>query len=673
MQSSLAIQPSRPTRAFSVVALATTLVAGVIAVQQPALAAGRALSREDISSISAATELARNGKAAAASVHRDRIRDPLGRRLAEWALLRANDNNADFGRYAAFMRDNPAWPGIRFLQRRAEARLWVAPTDPVTTLAFFSKHKPLSGLGKLAMARALMASGTPSAATGWAREVWRADALSVSVETEILAMFGRQLTSADHRARMEMRLYAGDMISAMRAARRLGAPEVAIVAARSAIRSKSPQTRALLAAVPPGARNNPAHLLTRIQWLRREGHTTQAAQLMASAPRDPGAIRDPDVWWVERRALTRQLLDEGHARLAYKTALDAAPARQSYQVDRAFMAGWIALRFLRDPNTADQNFSKILSVTTQPTSVARAQYWLGRVAEARQGKPSARQHYQAAAEHSTTYYGQLACARLGCSRVRLRKPPALDPMWQPTTAQGELVRAVELLYQTGNRKLVIPFLGDLDHIADRQLLAQIAGVAARRDDASAMLAIGRAAVNRGMAFDHYAFPDKGLPEFAPLAVKTDKSLVYAITRTESAFNPRVVSGALATGFMQVTPAAGETLGRRMGFVFDVKRLRDDPTYSLRLGSAEIVNLLNDYEGNHVLALVGYNAGRGRVKQWIARYGDPRRPDVDAVDWVERIPFAETRNYVQRVLENLQVYRARFGKPTLGIEGDMGAG
>ncbi|CAN5476276.1 lytic transglycosylase domain-containing protein [soil metagenome] len=660
------INPIRPRHSSRVMAFAVAFVAGLIVGQSPARAAERAQSRADLAAIADATKLAQAGNAAAATRRRDEISDPLGRRLTEWVILRADDNNADFARYAAFMRDNPGWPGMGRLQRRAEAQLWTEKAETGTVLAFFSHHTPRGALGKLAMARALWARGSQTAATDYARQAWHDDGLSAKLEAETLATFGQQLTSADHRARMHVRLYANDLAGAMRTARRLGAADVAIVKARAAVRSNSPKARALLAAVPASARKDTGYLFTRIQWLRRNDHTADAAKLMLAAPRNAGAIRNPDVWWVERRALTRQLLDDGNPRLAYRTAADAAPAKQTYQVDRAFMMGWIALRFLHDPKTAEQNFAEILSVTSTPTSVARAHYWLGRVAEAQHR--SASQHYQEAAQHSTTYYGQLACARLGCRSTRLRKPPSAS-IQIASQRDRDLIRAADLLYRTGNRKLVVPFVAGLPR-TDSQVLAQIAELAARRKDAGAMLAIGRGAVNRGLAFDTYAFPAAGLPDFKPLGPKADKSLVYAITRTESAFNPQVVSGARATGFMQVTPAAGETLARRMGVTFDAKRLRSDPAYSLRLGSAEIVNLLNDYEGNHVLALIGYNAGRGRVKQWIARYGDPRRPDVDVIDWVERIPYAETRNYVQRVLENLQVYRARFGKPGLDIDSDM---
>lgn len=628
------------------------------------------LSRDDLNAVAEASRLASLGKVDTATSARDRIHDPLGRKLAEWVILRSDNNASSFARYASFIHANPAWPGMELLQRRAEARLWIERSDAATVLAFFTRREPRTALGQLAMARALASRGDLQAGLTYARAAWRSDGFSTSVEADILQTFGARLTRADHTARLHSRLYANDFATAMRAAKLLGAGEVAIVSARAAVIGKSARAAALLAAVPHGVRNDPAYLFTRIQWLRRGGRDSEAAQLMLSAPRDPSVINSPDIWWVERRALIRALLDDGKARLAYRVAADAAPDKETYRVDRAFMAGWIALRFLREPQTATQNFAQIAAITKGPTALARANYWLGRAAEANRNQPSAQQHYALAARHSTTYYGQLACARLGCRTTKLRTPPTLTQAQRAALGSREQVRAVEILYATGNRKLVVPFVAGLAQANDSNLLAVIADVSARHKDPGAMLAVGRAALNRGLAFDNYAFPSVGLPDFTPIRSKPDKSLIYAITRTESAFNPNITSGAKATGFMQVTPAAGQTLARRMGFTFNSERLHNDPAYNLQLGSAEIANLLEDYDGNHVLAFVGYNAGRGRVREWVARYGDPRHPNVDVIDWVERIPYAETRNYVQRVLENLQVYRSRFGNPALAIDSDM---
>ncbi len=470
---------------------------------------------------------------------------------------------------------------------------------------------------------------------------------------------------------MDKRLYADDLGTAMRAADRLGASDIAIVKARGAVNRKAKNARGLLDAVPKAARSDPGYLFTRIQWLRRSDHISEAAQLMQQAPRDPQVIHDADAWWIERRILVRKLLDHGRAKNAYRIARDAAlPSKESLRVDQPFTAGWIALRYLHDHQAAGRHFARIPQITTHPTSLARAGYWLGRVAEAAGRDNEARRHYGEAARRSSAYYGQLAGARLGHRTIPVRRPPALSRKQREDQRSLELVRAVELLYLTGNRDLVLPFVNDLNRI-EIDALTLIAETIAGHKDARGMLAIGRGALARGFAFDHCAFPLIGLPNYVAIGPKADKSLVYAIARAESAFNPSVISIAKAIGLMQVTPATGHTISRRLGIKFDPKRLLKDPSYNVQLGSAELADLVKAYDGNHVLAFVGYNAGRGRVKEWIARYGDPRDPSVDVVDWVERIPFTETRIYVQRVMENLQVYRARFGEPArLTIEADM---
>lgn len=611
------------------------------------------------------------GKDTAAN-RRGYIHDEVGRTLVEWVSLRSDNGAASFARYAAFLDANAAWPSQGMFRRRAEARLWSEKHEPGAVFAFFSDQEPLGSLGKLAMARALLARGELTAARKYVRSAWREDNFSAKLEAQVLKTFGSLLTTADHKARMHIRLYANDFDAATRAAKRLSAPQVAIVKARVAVKQKAKNAGALLNAVPQAARNDPAYLFTRVQWLRRRGQIGEAAQLMLSAPHDVRVIHDADKWWIERRILVREMLDDGKAQIAYRIARNAAlPSKESLRVDQPFTAGWIALRFLNDPRSAAQHFARIPQITTHPTSLARAGYWLGRAAEAAGRSNDASRHYQSAAEHSTAYYGQLARARLGRRGILVRRPPTVDSMRRATLRNVDLVRAVELLYATDNRDLVVPFVADLDRVGDVDVLTLIAETAARHQDARAMLYLGRGALARGFAFEQYAFPGVGLPKYVPIGPKADRSLVYAIARAESAFNPGVVSVAKARGLMQVMPATGRTIARRLGIKFDPKRLLNDPSYNVQMGSAEIADLVNTYDGNHVLAFVGYNAGRGRVKEWVARYGDPRNPNVDVVDWVERIPFTETRIYVQRVMENLQVYRSRFDRPArLTIEADM---
>jgi soluble lytic murein transglycosylase len=227
----------------------------------------------------------------------------------------------------------------------------------------------------------------------------------------------------------------------------------------------------------------------------------------------------------------------------------------------------------------------------------------------------------------------------------------------------------------GERDLVIPIMADLaEHATDVGMLAALAELATHNNDARSVLLIGKAALGRGYAFDRYAFPAFGLPRYKPVAPQVENAVVYAIVRQESAFNPRDVSRANALGLMQVTPEAGQHIARKFNVRYDQKRLLYDDIYNMQIGAAELYENISSYRGSFILAFAGYNAGRGRVKEWVDKYGDPRDPGVDPVDWVERIPFMETRSYVQRIIENIQVYRVRFGgNAKLQIEADLRRG
>lgn len=629
-------------------------------------------SRNDIELAKEAINLAERDRVEAATERKSDIRDSAAQKLVEWVILRS-DTGASFARYAAFLQANPTWPSAGMLQRRAEARLWQEKRDAATVMRFFQGRAPLGPLGKLTLARALLETGDRGRAQMLLREAWRQDALSSGMEEQVVEDYGSLLTRADHVARFHSRLYDDDMDAAARAAKRLGSAEAALVKARQAVNAKAKNAGALLDAVPASLHDDPAYLFTRIQWLRRSDRTDEATRLLLSAPHDPRVIHDPDEWWIERRIHVRRLLDEGKFQLAYRVARSAAEPveKESLRVDQPFTAGWIALRYLNDPRTATQHFARIGKVTDHATSLARMDYWLGRCAEASGRTGEARRHYEAASKHSAAYYGQLARARLGISEITVRRPPTLSANERAALRGAEIVRAVELLYATGNRDLVTTFAADLERVGDIGALKMIGEVAASNNDPRAMLYMGRDAIARGLAFDAYAFPTAGLPKYASIGPEAKRHLVYSIARQESAFSPRVVSSARAMGYMQVTPAAGKTIARKYGVKFDAKRLLNDPVYNMQFGAAEIGSLVQEYDGNHVLAFVAYNAGRGRARDWIERFGDPRDPKVDVVDWVERIPFSETRNYVQRVMENMQVYRAHFeSSGALTIEADM---
>jgi soluble lytic murein transglycosylase len=611
----------------------------------------------DLAAVRNAIDLARKAKTSDATAIEKTIGDPAARKLVEWFILRHPDADTNFSRYAAFIADNPGWPSMALMRRRAEAHLWQERSDAATVRSFVG-DQPTSAKGRFALARVLLAEGDRDGAGRLVREAWRSDELSERSEAEVFELFGDLLTREDHQARMDKRIGARDFSGAKRAAQRLGSDELAIVKACAA--ANADKALDLLNAVATDARNDLGYTLCRIRWMMRHERIDDATRLMLAAAPQTMALQDTDEWWRERRSLARKLLDQARFDAAYQVVRDAAlPASEHYRADLHFMCGWIALRYLNDPATAREHFAHIDDGSANPIVLARANYWRARVAEAMGEKDAMRASYEAAARYPTAYYGQLARARLGLDRIELRVSVPANPV-EDVTLADERVRAADILYALGERDVVLCFVAGLaEESTDVAVLVALAELTGRRNDARAMLQIGKPALARGLAFDNYAFPTIGIPQHSPIGPEIERSIIYSVARTESAFDQRDKSSANAVGLMQVTPEAGRDTAKRFGVAYDWDRMVSDPVYNTQMGAAELSALLKEYAGSHIMTFAGYNAGRGRVRDWIKLYGDPRDPNVDAVDWVERIPLSETRNYVQRVIENLQVYRARF--------------
>jgi peptidoglycan lytic transglycosylase len=620
----------------------------------------------DLAAVKNAIDLARKAKTTEATVIGKTIGDPAAQKLVEWYILRHPDSDATFSRFAAFIADNPNWPGMGLMRRRAEARLWQERSNAATVRSF-TGDQPTSAKGRLALARALLAEGNRDGAGRWVREAWRSDEMSERSEAEAFETFSDLLIREDHRARMDKRIGAKDLSGAKRAAQRLGSAELSIVKACAAVKADASKALELLDAVETAARQDLGYTLCRIQWMRRHDRNEDATSLMLAAAPETMALQDTDEWWRERRILTRKLLDLGKFQIAYAVVRDAAmPAFENYRADFHFMLGWIALRYLNDPATARAHFARIDYGSANPIVLARANYWRGRAAEAAGDNDAMRAGYEAAARHTTAYYGQLARAKLGLERIELRAPLPADPAGGAALSD-EIVRAADMLYAIGERDVVVSFAVDLaENCGDVATLAALGELTFRRNDARAMLELGKTALARGLAVDPYAFPTIGIPQHSPIGPEIERSVIYSVARTESAFDQRDKSSANAVGLMQVTPEAARDTAKRFGVAYDWERMVSDPVYNTQMGAAELSALLKEYNGSYIMTFAGYNAGRGRVRDWVKAYGDPRDPNVDPIDWVERIPFAETRNYVQRVMENLLVYRVRLDTGTAVI-------
>jgi soluble lytic murein transglycosylase len=622
----------------------------------------------DLAAVKQAIQLVQQRKFSEATALAASINDQVAQKLVEWAYLRVLESPAGFDRYNAFLKANPEWSSMP-LRRRAEARLWQEGRN-ASTVRRFVGEQPASVLGRLAVARILLAEGDRAGASRQVRAVWQSSELPAELEAAIVNAFPDELTTDDDVARMDRRIGAKDFGAAMRAAKRLGSAQIAIVKACESAEGDSKKTEALLAAVPIEARADLGYALCRLHWLLGHDDLAAAVKLVAESSGDDLQRQDTDEWWRERRILARRLLDLGDPKTAYRVVQEAAaPANPYYRAEFRFMPGWIALRFLSDPITALQHFGKIDEVSRDPIVLARAAYWRGRAFEAAGQLDEMKAQYETAARYPTAYYGQLARARIGISEIALRPPLRPQPTMEGPS--GDLVRAADMLYAMDELDLVLTFVSDLAESSnDVAMLSALGELTARHNDAQAMLLLGKTALARGLTMERYAFPEVGVPAYSPIAPPIDRCVVYSIVRTESAFDQRDTSPANAVGLMQVTPEAGRDTAQRFGVAYDWKRLVSDPVYNTQMGAAEISALFKEYTGSYIMTFAGYNAGRGRVREWVAKHGDPRNPKIDAVDWVERISLAETRNYVQRVMENLQVYAARLGASVSTVEPNL---
>ncbi|MBX3575772.1 MAG: lytic transglycosylase domain-containing protein [Rhizobiaceae bacterium] len=604
-----------------------------------------------------------SGDAAEALRIRDSLdADSIDRRILTWALAMGGSLSGDAT--AGVLAAMPDWPGAATLHRNVERAVAREKRKPAEIVAAFADSPPRTTQGIMALARAELDLGDKDGARALIVPLWRTEKLEAKVESRILQDFGDVLTKEDHRFRLERMLYAERVQSALRLAERGGAPN--LVKAWSAVIRGDKAARKLLDAVPEAERGA-GYLYAEAKLLRRKKKFAEAADVMAKAPRDPVALVDPDEWWVDRRVLSRELLDRGDVAAAYRLAAEHSAQSPVNIADAEFHAGWYALRGLSDPVLASKHFARIAEIAEGPITSARAYYWLGRAAEA--GAPGdAKAYYEKAAIFSTAFYGQLASVKLGRA-VQFADPVPSDAEAKAFAAR-DAVRALKRIERAGDGKLAATLYRELAlQIESPGELALLVNMAERRGEHQLALRVGKLAAARGINVGTLSHPVGAIPASADIS-GAGKALAYAIARQESEFNVSAVSGAGALGLLQLLPGTAEEFARKTGLPYSKARLTTDAGYNATLGASFLSEQLSRFAGSYVLTFAGYNAGPRRAQDWVKRYGDPRGQDLDTVvDWIERIPFTETRSYVQRVMENYQVYKTRLSG-TFNIADDL---
>lgn len=614
----------------------------------------------DLTGLREALALYKVGALAQGDAVAQTAKDALVRTTLAWAALHALPQETGFERMQAFLDAHPGWPSRDVIEHRMEEALYFSHPSVAQVEGLFFDAAPETTLGRLALARAFASEGDADDARRLVRSVWRTAELTAALETKVKTEFAAYLDKQDDKARADHLLYKDDFEAGLRAAA-LAGPDVLALAKLRIAASNNVASDKMFAAIPKSMKGDPAYLFAEIEKLRHADKIKEAAALMLKAPRDPVLLVNGDAWWLLRRALARKLLDLGEPALAYQLCAEHSAQTNQFKIEAEFHAGWIALQFLNDPERGGKHFATAALYAETPISIARAAYWQGRAAEASQrpgAADSAKGFYEAAAAQSATYYGQLARERLGLKTIALRN---IEPA-AAGKARDKSIRVIELLYALGEKELAVPLaVAAAQHVTSELQLAALAKIIAPQHDAHASLIIGKILAQRRMPIDRLAFPTYGVPNFDPVENSAAPAIVYAIARQESAFDPHAVSSAGAKGLMQMIAATAKRTAERAGLDFDPAKLIGDAAFNAKLGAAHLGELLAKEKDCPILVFAAYNAGGHRMEQWIEAYGDPRSPGVDPIDWVERIPFAETRNYVQRVMENLTMYEASFGE------------
>lgn len=589
--------------------------------------------------------------------------DPVLTKVVSWIRFTTQGEHMTFGEVAAFIDANPDWPRMHDLRESAEESMTNAvPDDRV--IAWFSKHPPLTPKGAMHLAKALTDKGRKAEAEKVVRHAWIHMNFPAAVERTFYRRYHRMLTESDNEQRIDRLLWDGRGWEARRMLRHVNRDYEKLAVARMRLRNYKGGVDWAIRRVPKKYLSNPGLVFERMRWHRRKHRDDEAIKYLRELPK---VVPRPDLVWYDQDILARRALRDGKITLAYSLAAKHPKLTGEDFAEAEWLAGFIALRFLEEPKTALGHFTRMFDNVKYPVSRARGAYWIGLAEAALGNKAAAKKWYKKAAQHITTFYGQLAAVRLdGPGGPGRPVPPApkISDAAAAAFADRELVHAAKLIAGSHDRNDLKAFVRQLVRLAKtpaEYALATRIALNVGRPDVAVWAA--KDSLKDGVQLVQAGWPRTPMPKNRH---GLEHGILLALMRQESGFNPNAVSWAGARGLMQVMPATARRVAHSLGLHFSRRKLLNDRNYNLTIGSAYFSQLLDRFSGSYVLALAAYNAGPAHVRRWLKRNGDFRKGDINVVDWIELIPIEQTRDYVERVIENVQVYRALFGSGRLRV-------
>ncbi len=589
---------------------------------------------------------------------KDEIQDPTAKDLLRW-VRSARDPNVPTDWLTYVTHELTDWPRMVSIQAKAEARLLDEPLSPQETVAWFLKMEPVSGEGRAALAKAFYRLGDQENGDRWLKYAWREARLSRDRQKELFQQFKSRLNSQDHAARADHLIWEGSrhFSNARALLPFMSKADRAVMDARMKLATNSRGINAAVNAIPASHANHPGFLFERARWRRLRKDKDYALPVYMQIGSPATTDRGRERMWTERRLMAYWLISEQKWMEAYRMTLFHGATEGAPLYESEFLGGWLALTKMNQPALALERFQRLEAGVNTPISLSRAHYWQGRAFEALKD-PRRDQAFAKASSYPNTYYGQLAARRLMGSIARITLPPEMaSQQAQQRFNNDRRIRALRLLGEAGEERFFSTFAYALDD--DLETLDELSLLSRLSADYGFMRPSIRAAKQAGRFKG--MLTESGYPIVPPIEMlgrDFDIPFVYAIARQESEFAGNAISSASAYGMMQMINATASATARRHRIAYDRDRLITDRNYAAYMGALHLNDLLEDFDGSYIMAAVAYNAGPRRVSQWIERNGDPRKGQIDPIDWVEKIPFSETRNYVMRVMENMQVYKAR---------------
>jgi soluble lytic murein transglycosylase len=677
-QAPLAAPPTAapPAPAAAAPASPPTAVAGITAppsVSAPPGGSAAGVPEGETATLRAAVEAALGGDLNRAFALKAALSAPLARRLVDFVAVDSAGSMMSLESLRQANADLMGWPRPGRRRAALEKALEPASAPPSEVLRLFAGSEPATAQGAMALAAALEAQGRRPEAEALIRRFWRTKMFEADQQALMRSRFGGYLTPLDDAQRLSMLLY-GPQGPATKAMLDAATPEMrALAEARIALRADRSDAPALVDLVPAALKSDPGLAFDRSHYLRKRDLDVLALGLAPELPQGPAPT--PEIGaaiWTERRALMTAALKAGDYPAAYAVVANHGFAPGSDYAEAEFFAGWLALTRQHDPALAESHFARLAAAVTAPISVARAEYWRGRAAAALGLADAANAHFANAAQYDTTFYGQLAAEKIGRRELVLGRDPVPLPSDRAAFAEEPLIQAARLLHDAGERDLMRTFvLTEAERPPRGEVLVLLLDLLRGWGEQDLAMRAARGAAQKG-----YVLPERAYP-LLPVSAEdgsAEPAFMLSIARQESNFDPTARSGPGALGLMQLKPATAQVTARRLGVAFSAGLLRE-PGYNLRLGGAYLGHLVDVFGGSYLLASAGYNAGPSRPSSWTAYCGDPRATSVDPVDFIECIPFSETRNYVMRTLETMEVYRARLngGRAPLTLAEDLRRG